>query len=56
MKTGFGQSLIDAGLIRAKRSSTLQQQGDALERGALLYAVRPVCDGILKVHAVYLCC
>jgi len=31
MDIGFGQSLVDASLVRAQRTAALQEQGDALE-------------------------
>ena len=40
VQVGFGQSLIDAGLIGAERSTALQQQDDTLEGRPLRRHVR----------------
>src|SRR5262245_65079880 len=39
MQVRLGQSLIDAGLEGAERAAALQDQGDAVERGPLEFAV-----------------
>jgi hypothetical protein len=49
MEVSFGERLIDTGLIRAKRATTLQQQSNALEWGPRGQPARP-CEGCVSRH------
>jgi hypothetical protein len=53
MDASLGKSLVDSGLVSSERAATLQHQGNAFEREAMLMS----CEvwSKLKVHWVLSC-